>query len=63
MDKRTQFLNIYANLPLATRDGILVVVGTEPLTWNAVKIEVEQEPITPKAKEILHILDSLKILK
>jgi len=63
MDKRSQFLNVYANLPLATRDGILVVVGTEPLTWNAAKIEIEQDPLTLKAKEILDILEGLKILK
>jgi hypothetical protein len=63
MDKQTQFLKVYANLPLTTREGIVVVLGSEPLTWNAAKIEVEQEPITPKAKQILDILEGLKILQ
>lgn len=63
MDKRTQFLKIYANLPLTSRDGIVVVVGSEPLTWNAAKLEIEQEPLTPKGKQILDILENLKILQ
>lgn len=60
MDKKTQFLKIYANLPLGIRDEIVVVVDNEPLTWNAAKLEIEQN--TPKGKEILKILTSLKIL-
>lgn len=60
MDKTTQFLKIYANLPLGMRDEIVVVVDNEPLTWNAAKLEIEQN--TPKGKEILKILTNLKIL-
>ncbi len=60
MDKRIQFLKIYANLPLGMRDEIVVVVNNEPLTWNAAKLEIEQN--TPKGKEVLKILTSLKIL-
>ena len=60
MDKKTQFLKIYANLPLGMRDEIVVVVDNEPLTWNAAKLEIEQN--TPKGKEILKILTNLKIL-
>lgn len=63
MDKRTQFLNIYANLPLNSRAGIVVVVDSEPFTWNAAKLEIEQEPITQKGEQILKILEDLKILK
>ena len=63
MDSRTKFLKIYANLPLTSRDEIVVVLGSEPLTWNSAKLEVEQEPLTPKGKQILDILESLKILK
>jgi hypothetical protein len=62
MDKRIQFLKTYANLPLPLRDEIVVVIDSEPLTWNAAKLEVEQEPLTKKAKQILDILESLKIL-
>jgi len=60
MDRRIQFLKIYANLPLGMRDEIVVVANNEPLTWNAAKLEIEQN--TPKGKEILKILMSLKIL-
>ena len=60
MDKKTQFLKIYANLPLGMRDEIVVVVGSEPLTWNAARLEIEQN--TPKSEEIIKILTDLKIL-
>lgn len=60
MDKKTQFLKIYANLPPATREDIVVVVKGEPLTWKAAKLEIEQD--TPMGKEILEILTNLKIL-
>lgn len=60
MDKKTQFLKIYANLPLGMRDEIVVVLGNEPLTWNVAKLEIEQD--TPKGKEVLKILTNLKIL-
>ena len=61
MDNRIQFLKIYANLPLSTRNEIVVVVNNEPLTWNSAHLEVEQN--TPVGKEILEILTKLKILK
>lgn len=60
MDKKAQFLKVYANLPLGTREDIVVVVDGEPLTWHVAKLEVEQD--TPKGKEIIEILTSLKIL-
>lgn len=61
MDSKTKFLKIYANLPLAMREEIIVVIGDEPLTWNAAKLEIEQETI--KSKEMLKILEGLKIIK
>jgi len=59
-DKRVRFLKIYANLPLVVREDIVVVINNEPLSWNAAKIEIEQD--TPKGKEILDVLTTLKIL-
>ncbi len=61
MNLRTKFLQIYANLPLNQRTEIIVVVNNEPLTWNAVKIEVENN--TEKGKEILQKLVELGIIK
>lgn len=61
MDRNSQFLRIYANLPLNQRSEIIVVLGHEELTWNAAKIEVANE--TEKGKEILDKLVQLGILK
>lgn len=61
MDNRTLFLKIYANLPLGMRDEIVVVVDNEPMTWNAVRLEVEQD--TKKGQQALEILEKLGILK
>ena len=61
MENRIKFLKIYANLPLSTRNEIVVVIKNEPLTWNSAHLEVEQN--TPVGKEILEILTKLKILK
>lgn len=61
MDKKEKFLKIYANLPLGSREEIIVVVGNEPLTWNSARLEIEHD--TDKGKEILELLSKLKILK
>ncbi|HEY4527159.1 MAG TPA: hypothetical protein VJK53_04945 [Candidatus Paceibacterota bacterium] len=60
MDEKTQFLKVYANLPQASREEIVAVVGNEPYTWQAARLEVEQD--TPIGKEILGTLVKLKIL-
>lgn len=61
MNLQTKFLQIYANLPLNQRTEIVVVVDNEPLTWNAAKIEIENN--TNKGKEILGKLVELGIIK
>ena len=61
MNLQTKFLQIYANLPLNQRTEIVVVVDNEPLTWNAAKIEIENN--TEKGKEILGKLVELGIIK
>lgn len=58
---KTRFLQVYANLPLNQRQEIIVVIDDEPLTWNAAKIEIEND--TQKGKEILEKLVKLGILK
>ena len=58
---KTKFLQVYANLPLNQRTEIIVVIDNEPLTWNAAKIEIEND--TQKGKEILEKLVNLGILK
>lgn len=61
MELKTKFLQVYANLPLNQRSGIIVVIDNEPLTWSAARIEVEND--TEKGKEILEKLAKLEILK
>lgn len=61
MNLQTKFLQIYANLPLNQRTEIIVVIDNEPLTWNAAKIEIENN--TGKGKEILEKLVKLEIIK
>ena len=60
MDRKAQFLKIYANLPQALREEIIAVVGGEPYTWQSAKLEIEHD--TPIGKEILELLINLKIL-
>lgn len=61
MEKKEKFLQIYANLPLALRNEIIVVIDDEPLTWNAAKIEIENN--TEKGEEILRKLIEMGIIK
>jgi len=59
---RARFFRIYANLPFNIRNSeIIAVVGGEPFTWNAARIEVENN--TRKGEEILEKLIKLQIIK
>lgn len=58
---KTKFLQIYANLPLNQRNEIIIVIDDESLTWNVVKIEVEND--TRMGKRILDKLTGLGIIK
>ena len=60
--KKRKFNKIYANIPLGLRDEIVVVLeNNEPLSWNAAKIEIDNN--TDKVGEILDKLDRLGLLK
>lgn len=60
--KKSQFYKIYANIPLGLRDEIVVVLeNNEPLSWNAAKIEIDND--TDKVDEILEKLDRLGLLR
>ena len=61
MNFRAKFLRIYANLPLNQRNEIVVVIDDEPMTWNAARVEIEND--TKKGKEILQKLIDLQIIK
>jgi len=57
---RERFLKVYADLPLSLRTEIILVLGKEPLTWNAAYVEVVNS--TEKSAEILKKLSELKII-
>ncbi len=57
---REKFLNTYANLPLSVRNEIIFVLDNEPMTWNAVFLEVSQS--SEKGENILNKLKELKII-
>ncbi|PIS09032.1 hypothetical protein COT75_03645 [Candidatus Beckwithbacteria bacterium CG10_big_fil_rev_8_21_14_0_10_34_10] len=61
MKAKEFFFKAYANLPLSLRQEIIVVLDNEPLSWNAVKIEIENE--TSKGKAILVKLVQMRIIK
>lgn len=61
MTDREKFLQIFANLPIASRQEIIITVNDQPLTWNSAKIEVENE--TKIGGEVLDKLTLLGILK
>ncbi len=61
MDKKAEFFKIYSNLPLGLRNEIIVVIDDIPLTWNAARIEIEND--TDKAELILDKLVQLGIIK
>lgn len=61
MDRKAEFLKVYANLPLGLREEIVVIVDGKPMTWNAAYVEVEND--TDKSKEILDKLVHSGILK
>ncbi|MBI4453453.1 hypothetical protein HY636_02310 [Candidatus Woesearchaeota archaeon] len=60
MSLKERFIKIYANLPLSLRKEIIIVIDKEPLTWNAVYVEVFNNAV--KSDRILKKLEELKII-
>ena len=60
VDLKTRFLRTYANLPLGVRNDVVVVIDNAPITWNALKIEVDNDTVF--GKKGLEILDKLNFL-
>ncbi|MFH0749803.1 MAG: hypothetical protein V1917_02710 [Candidatus Gottesmanbacteria bacterium] len=61
MDLKAKFQSVYANLPLGARTEIVATIEGEPMTWNAVFIEVQED--TEKSKKILVFLEQIGVLK
>ncbi|MDD4989712.1 MAG: hypothetical protein PHW31_00140 [Candidatus Pacebacteria bacterium] len=61
LGNRERFLKIYANLPIAVRQEIILVLDdNQPITWNAAFIEVNAN--TELSKVILKKLQRLEII-
>lgn len=60
MDKKEKFYKVYSNLPLGLREEVVAVVGGEPVSWRAAKLEVDEN--TEKGEEILDQLIRLEII-
>ena len=57
---REAFLKAYSNLPIKTREEIIVVIDDKPISWNAAYIEVKGN--TKLGEEILEKLRKMGIL-
>jgi hypothetical protein len=61
MDRKAQFLRIYANLPLGIRQEIILVLEDKrPITWNVAFVEVQAN--TSLSVIILEKLEKLGII-
>lgn len=60
MDRKAQFLKVYANLPLGVRQEVVVVQDDRPISWDAVYVEVEND--TPLSAVLLEKLEKLDLI-
>ena len=60
MKEKTEFLDIYFNLPLEERKNVVVVLDNEPITWNLAYQEIKNQ--TKKGQIILNTLKELEII-
>jgi hypothetical protein len=59
-DLRADFLRIYANIPLQLREGIVLILDNEPITWKVAFIEIKNN--SGRAQKILEQLKKLSII-
>ena len=60
MSPKDRFYKIYGNLPLATRDEIVLAINSEGISWRVAKLEIDND--TPLSKTILEKLVELRII-
>ncbi len=60
MTLKDRFYKIYGNLPLITREEIILVVNGEGISWKVAKLYIDQD--SPLAKEILEKLAELGVI-
>ncbi|MEK7622002.1 MAG: hypothetical protein AAB415_02375 [Patescibacteria group bacterium] len=57
---RERFLQAYANLPLGSRDEIIIVFEDGPVSWKAAYFEIAND--TPRGVKVLDKIEKLNIL-
>ncbi len=60
MTLKDRFYNIYGNLPLITREEIILVINGEGISWKVAKLYIDQD--SPLAIEILKKLEELGVI-
>jgi len=60
MTLKDRFYNIYGNLPLITREEIILVLNGEGISWKVAKLYIDQD--SPLAIEILKKLEALGVI-
>lgn len=58
---KSEFYSIYSNLPLSVRDDIVLVIDSEPITWNVAWVELMANG--SKSEKIIKDLVELEIIK
>lgn len=56
----SRFLRVYSNLPQRLKDQIVIVIDDEPMTWNAVYLELKEE--TKLGRRILKKLEGMGLI-
>lgn len=60
MSSKEKFYKIYGNLPIATRDEIILVLNGDGISWRVAKLEIDND--TPLSTIILAKLEELRII-
>ena len=59
-DDASRFFRVYDNLPLKERKQVVLVLGSEPISWEVARDEIANK--TDTGKEILQKLIGLDII-
>jgi len=60
IDAKAEFIKAYSNLPVPTREEVIVVIDGKPITWDVAYFEVSGD--TQLGKKIVEKLVKMKIL-
>ncbi len=61
MSLRSRFIRTFADLPIPERDKVAAVIDGIPMTWNVLRIEIENE--TEIGLKALEFLEKYELIK